>query len=78
MNTMCTFTYTHTYIHTHTHIPTHAHPFARFRRFFRYFHAFKFAFTKKPKVKDVCRVVAVEQPIAKSGMAEATAAEAAS
>ena len=43
--------------------------------FFRYFHAFKFAFTRQPQVKNVCRVVAVEQPIAKTGMAEATAAE---
>lgn len=45
------------------------------RTFFRYFHAFKFAFTRQPQVKNVCRVVAVEQPIAKTGMAEATAAE---
>jgi len=48
------------------------------RTFFRYFHAFKFAFTKQPKVKNVMRIVAVEQPIVKTGMTEATAAESAS
>lgn len=47
------------------------------RTFFRYFNAFKFAFTRQPLVKNVVRTVTVEVPMVKSGMASATPAESA-